>query len=77
MADHGLHEDGRVRGGEAQAGAHLAHDDDADLGVVAAPALADVVEQGADQEQVRPAHVADDAAALAAVSSRCRSTVKR
>ena len=67
-----------VRSGRSRARAATSRGHDrAGRGVVAGPALADVVQQRADQQQVGAGDARVSAAARAAVSTRCRSTVKR
>ena len=67
-----------VGGGKAHARAEPARDLDADVGVVAGAALAEVVEQRAQSPAGRAGRRGRrSAAALAVASSRCRSTVKR
>ena len=78
VAHHACSEHLDVVGRQAHPRADALDELDADLGVIAGIALADVVQQRAEHEQVGSVDpVGPASAALAAASHRCRSTVKR
>jgi hypothetical protein len=64
MVAYERHEDRHVLGRESHTPTYLAHDLDSGVGVVAREPLPDVVQQGPDEKEIRPVHVARERGGL-------------